>query len=526
MRDLTANATVTVARGSTSVTLEVAAILAEGLSGLGLRAQLGEIDATGTSTPIIVLGQGATVAPPMSPDHARRAIVVLLAGPGTQAFKVAAGLAEVATGCLAVSPRTVTLLRDQGIRTDRLFLGHAGRWDTGGAANGSRPIDILHIGELDGPGRRVLARLAPELAGMHSHIDLTPTRFSGSEAPPTFGPSQLLADATLTLSLNRWGNTTLDWPTVVRAMCNGSVVIAERTTGYGELVPGEHFLMTRAENIEPVIRASHAAPEMVAEMAARAYKLCRTELSMTGSIERLATLAARPRAQHRMARRVAQQVTNQHSSDNGAQRLRFEKFSPHDAAPAAPAEIDVICVQHPGAGPISLTRDSLAGQPVNANLHVGTIRYRHPHRESSEHQSSEAVGKSIAAARNELVSRSSAPFLMFIDPGDEVFNDVLGRLILALRSSSEPDISVSLAAIGSDDVTYPTIGTSAQGAAEPEAPQRGYIVRRSYLNRVGPFETSENGADGVDRAFWRLAKTVGGRVALLPQVGLRLWRPM
>lgn len=525
MPDPMVNATVTVAQGSTAVTSEVATILAESLSGLGLGAQLGESDASASSTPIIVFGQGATAAPPMSMAQARRAIIVLLAGPGTQAFKAAVGLAEFAVGCFAVSPRTVALLRDQGIRTDRFVLGHTDRWDTGGGANRSRSIDIVHTGELDGSGRRLLARIAPELAQMRSHIDVTARRLTGPGAPPAFESSVLLADAMLTLSLNRWGNTTLDWPTVVRAMCNGSVVIAERTTGYGELVPGEHFLMARAERIGPAIRASRADPQGIADMAAAAYELCRTELAMNDSVDRVAAAAAgRSRVRRPMQRRRALPLGATRSSATTPQRLEFKAVDPLAKAPDADAEIDVICVEHDRTGPISLTRDSLAGHPVRVNLHVGVIETSERHQESPDPQSSAPAGTAIADARNAIVSRSSAPLVMFVDSGDEILGDALGRLVAALGGSPQADICLPIVALGSEDLAYPPRPDSPGSLADGAALQRGYVVRRSYLDRVGPFMGGGDGAAGVDRAFWRRAAAVGGRVALLPQLGLRLWQ--
>jgi hypothetical protein len=461
----------------------------------------------------------------MSMAQARRAIIVLLAGPGTQAFKAAAGLAELAVGCFAVSPRTVALLRDQGIRTDRFVLGRADRWDTGGIANRSRPIDMVHTGELDGHGRRLLARIAPELAQMRAHIDVTARRLAGPGAPPAFESSRLLADAALTLSLNRWGNTTLDWPTVVRAMCNGSVVIAERTTGYGELVPGEHFLMTRPESLGPVICASRSDPQLVADMAAAAYELCRTELAMNDSVERVAAAAAgRSRALRPMPRRRAQPVVAPSPPATTRQRLEFEAVGPHAKAPDAGAEIDVICLEHPGAGPISLTRDSLAGHPVRVNLHVGAIETTERHQESPDPRSSRPVGTAVADVRNAIVSRSSAPLVMFVDSGDEVLGDALGRLVAALRDFPQADICMPIVTLGSDDLAYPPLPDPPQSIGDGDGLQRGYVVRRSYLDRVGPFVGGGDGAAGVDRAFWRGAAAAGGRVALLQQVGLRLWQ--
>jgi hypothetical protein len=524
MSDPTANATVMVAQGSTAVTWEVATILSEALSRLGITARVEGAGTAAGGVPIIIFGQGATTAPQVPRAQARRAIILLLAGPGTQAFSAAAGLAEDAAGCFAVSPRTVEALSIQGIRVDRFVLGHADRWDSGGAANRTRSIDIVHTGEVDGPGRSALARVAPELAEMHPRIDLIASGLAGPAAPSAFESSALLADARLTLSLNRWRDTTLDWPTVVRAMCNGSVVIAERATGYGELLPGGHFLMTRGESLGPVIRAAAADPQALADMAAAAYEFCRTELAMAmnESLERLAAAAGRSRFRLPVPHRRAQPAVAP-SAGSSPQRLEFKAVGPLGEAPDAGAEIDVLCVDHREAGPISLTRDSLAGHSVRVNLHVATIKITEHHRGSLPARCSEPIGTSIAEARNDLVRRSSAPLVMFIDSGDEILGTALGRLIAALQSS-ESDICMPIVALGAEDLAYPPLCDSPQSAADGEGLQRGYIVRRSYLDRIGPFTGGDDGAGGVDRAFWRRATAVGGCVALLPRVGLRLWR--
>jgi hypothetical protein len=363
----------------------------------------------------------------------------------------------------------------------------------------------------------VLARLAPELAELRSHLDLSPRRPEGSEVPATFDSGAVLADAALTVIVNRWANTTLDWPAAVRAMCNGSVVIAERSTGYGELIPGEHFLMTRAESLGPVLRAALADPRGVADMAAAAYELCRTELRMNDSLERLATAVHRSRARRSVMPKRTQPVAARRRSATTKPRLEFKTVGWAGEARDHSAEIDVVCVEHPSAGPLSLTRDSLAGHSARVNLHVGRIKTVERHPESLTVQGSESARKSIAEVRNELVRRSSAPLVMFIDSGDELLGRALGQMVPALQASPESDICVPIVALGSDDLMY---------TARPEGDtvHRGYIVRRSYLDRIGPFVEGDDEASGVDRAFWLRAAAVGGRVAVLPRIGLRLWQ--
>lgn len=512
------SATVVVAGGSTAVTWEVATIVADGLSKLGLPARLGEPDDIGASTPIIVFGQAATITPRLSPAQARKAILLLLAGPGTEAFDATVALAQVARCCFAVSPRTVRLLRDQDIPTERFVLGHCSQWDYRGADDHPRSIDVAYVGELDRRGRRVLAKIAPELGELRSHLDIRARRPEGSEVPATFESGPILGDSAVTVIMNRWANTTLDWPTAVRAMCSGSLVIAERSTGYGELVPGKHFLMNRAESLGPVLRAALADPIRVADMAAAAYELCREELRMSDSLERLATAVRRSRASRSAAPRRTTPVAAPEGLVRARPRLQFKVVGPAGEPRDSSAEIDVVCIEHPYAGPFSLTRESLAGHAAHVNLHVARIKVASAGDPASrDDQDGESIGTAVAEARNELVRQSSAPLVMFVDAGDELLGGALGQLVPALQASPESDIGVPLVAFGSDDLLYP---------ARPESDMvhRGYIVRRSYLDRLGPFVGDGAGTAGVDRTFWRRATARGGNVAVLPQVSVRLWQ--
>lgn len=526
MSDPTMSATVMVARGSTAVTWEVATIVAEALAGLGLEAHPGESAPADPGVPIVIVGQGATEVPALSPEQSRRAVILLLAGPGTQAFTDAAGLAESAAGCFAVSPRTVARLRAQGILADRFVLGHADRWDTRGAADRPRPIDIVQLGELDRSGRRVLARIAPELAELNAYVNPMPGPRASAAHGSTFASSTLLADTALALSLNRWGDTTLDWAAVVRAMCAGTVVIAERATRYGEMVPGEHLLMTRPESIGAVIRASLSDPQRLADIAAAAYELCCTELAMNDSYERLATAASRSKARLPKRHGPARPAVAPRRAETGGpppvQRLQFRAVDPLTEVPDAGPEVDVICVQHSGGGPISLTRDSLAAQPGHVNLHVGTVER---HRAAPPARRYETTGASIAEARSYLVRRSSAPFVMFIESGDEILGDTFGQLAAAISESPPSDIYMPVVAVGTYDLSGPPLPDESRETRDDEAPRRGYIVRRSYLDRIGPLVDGGQAVDEVDHAFWRRAAAIGGRVTLLPGIGLRLWRP-
>lgn len=530
------DATVMVAQGSAAITWEVATILAESLSGLGLYARVGRPDTVAVGVPIIVFGQGPVAPPPVSRAQARSAIVILLAGPGTQSFNSATGLAKDAAGCFALSPLTVEALRVHGVRAERLVLGYAERWDTGGTDSRTRPIDIVYPGEVDGSCRGVLARVAVELSDMRSLVDLPAGCFERPATSPAFESSELLADAKLTLGLRRWGDATLDWATTVRAMCNGTLVVAQQMAGYGELVPGEHFLMARTESIGPVIRAAVADPRTVGEMAASAHEFCRTGLAAYASFERLATAIGLSRVPYRIRGRragaAARPDTKQILADS--QRLTFNLARPFGESPPqdiahgealadVDMEVDLICVEHRGAGPISVTRESLRGHQRRLNFHVASISIAARNRDSTPGPGGDSIGASIAEARNDLVRRTNAPLLMFVNSGDEVLADALSCLTATFASSVRPDICTPILALGTDDLAYPWLEGKSQHVSQSRPPRHGYLVRRAYLDHVGPFVGGDGDAAAVDHAFWRRAAAIGGCVAVLPQVGVRLW---
>lgn len=515
-------AAVVVAPGSAANTWEVAAILSEALGRLGLMTKLAGREPLVGEVPIVLFGRGATASPVLPEAQAHRAVVIMLGGPGTPAFDAATGLAGVAAGCFAVSPRTISALSALGTRAERFVLGYADQWDTGGITNRPKRFDVICAGEVDHAGRRVLARIATELAAMRSHIRLPPGHASGETGPSTFQICPMIADARLTLSLNGWDETTLDWVTTVRAMCNGSVVIAERAQGCGGLVPGEHFLMARADRLGPAIRAAANDPDAVVTMAAGAYEFCRTQLSMGASIERVASAVEHSSARLRWSLRLwrARPTLHPRRHIERSTGLKTTVMEPPWEDPDPDVEVDVICVEHRDTGPISLTRQSLAGHPVRLNLHVGTADAGHGHGRSGAGPGIHPLGASVAAARNDLVRRTSAPLVMFIDPGDEVLPGALTGLAAALGGAAPPDICVPIVALGSDDLIHPWLPS--ENPRDGDAPQRGYVVRRAYLDRMGAFVGGGGEAAGVDRAFWRRAGAQGARVALLPQIGLRL----
>jgi hypothetical protein len=102
---------------------------------------------------------------------------------------------------------------------------------------------------------------------------------------------ELLASAKVLLNLHRAGVSGLEWPRVLEAMCNGCVVVSERSLDLAPLVAGEHLVTGRADSL--ALLADHLLedPERVAAMRLAAYDFVRSQLPMAAGARRLAEMA-------------------------------------------------------------------------------------------------------------------------------------------------------------------------------------------------------------------------------------------
>jgi hypothetical protein len=102
---------------------------------------------------------------------------------------------------------------------------------------------------------------------------------------------ELLRSSKTLLNLHRDGAEALEWPRVLEAICNGCVVVTERSIDMAPLVPGEHLVAGRAESLAALAQGLVERPDELSRLRLAAYDLVREELPMSIGARRLIEVA-------------------------------------------------------------------------------------------------------------------------------------------------------------------------------------------------------------------------------------------
>jgi glycosyltransferase involved in cell wall biosynthesis len=525
------------------------------------RGTVADVD-DGSTVFLIVSHEYYWFNPRPSAEHLRRTIALDTEHPGTGAFDVAARVAEVVGAVFEISTDSVQELRRRGVHADLFTIGYNGRWDTWHGEERERSLDLTYMAAADRERVQALARLAPDLAGLNANL-LVPPYEQRITSRPDFliGEEKwrFLADTKLLLNLHRESKTALELIRVVEAMCNGCAVLTEPSTGLGGLEPGTHILVAPRETIGHEAHRVLADPELLKAVRHNAYEYCRSELSMRDSAERLLQAAedvlrrarsSGPPSQFNMpdwpearapfvpelapwvpepyplpaANAVLppgeREVINELLAER---RERMALHAIHAGAPSRDAAVDVLVTQTRASGSLAATLASLAAQEPELNVHVAGIGV--PRAADLD----EAIGyltcsheTSIGAARNELIERSTAPNILFLEAGDELFEGTLAAMIERLEAAPEAGGVYTMAAHG-DDTVVNLFHPEAARLRKHAYLTRGFLVRRSLFEKLGAFAEDPGLEAYVDHDFWtRVAAHPDAQVVHLHMIGMRL----
>lgn len=494
---------------------------------------------------------------PPSDSVLHRTIAFGVEHPGTNTFSVSADASSRAAARFEISTESVAAMVTLGHPAEHFQLGYSPVWDRWNRADVERPVDLVYLGTAD-PGRLgVLAGLAPELCDMHTELLIPPHEQMTMERPDfVMGQAKwdLLARSRLMLNLHRESKTALEWVRTLEAICNGCVVLSESSTDLGLLVPGEHLLVASRARLGAAMRAALADSPRLAYIAETAYAFCQAELGMDESAARLIAVAEglvrhsprrpgeRDQVQHmnRVPRQThmavwapeaanlpnPDQPTDQAARQNArilaALRRRHVDFEERLVS-ARPAEIDVVCVDHAGAGPLSLTADGLREQGVATNLHAGGVgRTQVPEVGGLASYVTATPEAALGAVRNRLLKLGNAEYVLIVDSGDALMPNALDRMHEALDQTPKAVVAFPMAVNGSDTLV---------NVFHPEATRlrrfaylsRSYLVRRSWLDDLGGFAADPALEILVDHDFWLRTASRGGVSKHLRHIGVRLW---
>jgi len=100
-----------------------------------------------------------------------------------------------------------------------------------------------------------------------------------------------LAASKVLINLHRGGSRSLEWVRVLEAMCNGCVVVSERSEDFAPLVPGEDVVFAESTRIVACASAMLRDPLRLGSMRQAALATCRT-IDMRASAELLMEMAS------------------------------------------------------------------------------------------------------------------------------------------------------------------------------------------------------------------------------------------
>jgi hypothetical protein len=237
-----------------------------------------------------------------------RTVALCTEQPGTHWFDLGAKYARSAGAVFDIYKGAVRVLERKGIHAEHFRLGYTSFWDRWERDESvERPVDVLHLGAGNERRLRALAGYAGTLWPHRTRLLVPPESPKTSErADFLTGDAKFdcLRSAKVLLNLHRQESAYFEWVRVLEAICNGCVLVSERSPDSEPLVAGEHFVSGTLENL--ALLADHLLrdEERLAAMRLAAYDHVRSSLPMRPAAERLIAIAE-SLAGSRRARRPA-----------------------------------------------------------------------------------------------------------------------------------------------------------------------------------------------------------------------------
>ncbi len=510
------------------------------------------------------------VADRPSAELRRRTVAFCVEHPGTMTFERTAGLLPSLAGAVDINVDSTAELRARGAAVEHFQLGYTPLWDRwGGDPDRARSVDVTYLGTAEHRRSVLLDSYSADLDDLRVRL-LTPPHEPMGAQRIDFLPGEAkfrhLADSRFLVNLHRGRSTALEWVRVLESLINGCVVLTEPSTDVEPMVPGKHLVMVRARSLGAVTAALAAQPERERDLRLAGYDFVTNGLDLLGSAKTLMDLAAEvvrgtatpaplpalPTPQGEQAERplavdtpswdprfagvsaLGREVGEAEAmaATLAVERTTFAQRAAgrgwHDRLPSGPGTgsgvdvsgVDALIVQRPGdPDPDALLFDLMNGTVRPDRLLLCADGAPMPTRSPADavlhHESPLGVG----VARNGLLERSDAEWLLVLDAGFRASRRLVERLLAAAA-----------------DVAHCPVGDPVEGLVGALPPEErrldrlpylgsGYLVRRAVVDRLGRW-TTDPLLDGLeDHVFWRQVVRADVPPALVQQVLLRRRRP-
>jgi hypothetical protein len=510
-----------------------------------------------------------------SPGHLRRTVGFCVELPGTEWFALTCHYGAQLGGLVDIRRGGVEALRMLGLTAEHVPLGYTPLWDRWGRDESvSRPLDFLYMGSAEARRAQVLAGWARTLAGRSSRLLV-----ASWEAKPAAGPSfvvgeeklELLRRARTLLNVHRAGADALEWARVLEAICNGCVVVSERSVDMEPLVPGEHLLVGRAESVCLLADRLLDDPDRLAAMRLAAYDFVRSQLPLSVGAGRLLDVCERvagrslrrssaaalshpppPPAQSDSARpaedalrplraaikRVAidvgetrRELARLRDGDTGSARV--ESIAQTPAWERATPRVSVIVSLYDYEAEV---RDALASVAASefsdyevlvlddasndgSVAAVCAFLEAHPWMPAALYRHSRNAG--LARTRNALAQRARGELLFVLDADNGLYPHGLGRLVEALDADPGASFAYPIVAVqerGRPVGLLSAHGWDADALRVDSTIDAMALIRRQALSEAGGYCEDPRMVGHEDYDLWCQIAERGGRGAHVPEI--------
>jgi hypothetical protein len=437
---------------------------------------------------------------------------------GNQTFEVSVAAARLLGGIMDINADSVAEMRRRGLRAERFTLGYSPLWDVWhGVDDTDRVLDITYLGTTDVRRRQLLALQAEELSVWESRL-LTPPHEPMFRAREDFllGTAKLehLAAAKVLINLHRGGSRCLEWVRVLEAMCNGCVVVSERSDDFDPLVAGEHLLFSDPKRIVATASALLRDPQRLALIRQSAWARCRA-MDMRSSALRLMEMAGDIASQDRPATlrhagtdpRVVGSIPIVPEPPQPAsglpslalwavglpepfRRLHASLLSAVEGLQAPSVAITHALPSAEGAPRVVALIPDLAGDARQVARTVACLASQDVPLAAWTGRAETATspppgGFGVGATLNALVRATEAEVILVVEPGQELFANAVRRLLVALDAAPDAIAAYGFMADASEAELWNALPLESERLARRAYLTAPFLIRRSALVAMG-----------------------------------------
>jgi hypothetical protein len=472
--------------------------------------------------------------------------------PGNHTFEVSVSQARSLGGVIHINGDSLAELQRRGVSAERFVLGYSPLWDAwGGIDETDRPVDITYLGTTDVRRAQLLALQADELSSWNTRLLIPPHE-------PMIHPRRdflmgrakhrHLASTKVLINLHRGASQSLEWVRILEAICNGCVVISERSDDFEPLVPGEDLVFAAPTRVAATASALLCDPQRLESIRQAAWARCHS-MDMRASAQRLVEMAAAIDRGDRPARSLPGVLARESSvhpyvPEPAQPDSELPTLAPWAAtlpepfrrlqaslitALSALPQVEVSATQAlagpdarvaalipdlaPDARQAWRTVEALQAQDIPIDAWIG--RNINPRVELSGGRFG------LGVCLNALLSGTQAEMILVIEPGQELFHQSVRRLLDALDASPAAVAAYGFMSNASSAELWNALPLEAERLARRAYLTAPFMVRRSALAELGGvaedpalagFEYHDLWCRIADRGFeWVFVQQILGR---------------